>query len=134
MPPGPSAYFDIDDTLIMWKAPNVCERHYESDELITVNTRGIEETFVVNKHNLEYLRKLAVRGHAIIVWSAGGADWAESVVKALNIEDLVFAVMSKPTYFVDDVRDPKEFMGKHVYHDLEGNRVGFAPTSLLTEK
>ena len=127
MPNGPTAYIDVDDTLIMWTRPD--ENTLDSDKVI-VTTRGVSDTFVVNHHNIEYLKKLAIRGHAIIVWSAGGSCWANAVIEALELEKYVFAVLTKPTYFVDDVKNPKEFMGKHVYYDINGVRTGFVPNNL----
>lgn len=124
MPNGPTAYVDIDDTLITWSRPD--ENTLEGDKVI-ITTRGISDVFVVNHYNIEYLKKLAIRGHAIVVWSAGGSCWAKAVVEALNLEKYVFAVLSKPTYFVDDIKNPIEFMGKHVFHDINGVRTGFTP-------
>lgn len=124
MPDGQNCYVDIDDTIIRWDVPTGDEK---IDELVTVETRGIKETFLLNKYNLEYITKLAVRGHVIILWSAAGSLWAESVAKALKIEHLVTACMSKPTYYVDDIKDANQFMGKHVFFDENGVRTGYTP-------
>jgi phosphoserine phosphatase len=131
MPDGPCCYVDVDDTLIKWSVPTGDE---PENELVTVVCRDIKQTFAINKYNLEYLEKLAVRGHLIIVWSAAGAVWAEAVVKAFGIEHLVIATMSKPTYYVDDIRDANQFMGKHVFFDENGVRTGYAPKRDLNEK
>lgn len=49
-----------------------------------------------------------------MVWSAGGGDWAEAVVKALGIEEMVDIVMSKPSWYYDD-KPCEDWMGKQIY-------------------
>ncbi len=117
MPSGPSAYFDVDDTLIQWQRPT----SRDSDlDLIEVSCRGVRDTYKFNKHNLDYLNKLASRGHVIILWSAGGADWAQAVCDALSLNEIVFACLSKPTYYVDDIKDPTQWLGKHKFCNIKG--------------
>lgn len=118
MPAGPNSYFDVDDTIICWNKPE----NATDEDMITIACRGLEHTFYVNKHNVDFLKKLAVRGHAIVVWSAGGVDWSEAVIKALKLEEYVWAVASKPTYYVDDMADPKGWIGKHRFYDFDGNK------------
>jgi hydroxymethylpyrimidine pyrophosphatase-like HAD family hydrolase len=120
MPPGPCAFFDIDDTLIIWKDDEGKIRNLPKVE---VECRGIMEEYYINPYNLDYLKKLATRGHAIVVWSAGGADWAEAVCIALDIEHMVFAAMAKPTYYIDDIQDPKKILGRYEFYDVDGKRV-----------
>ena len=100
--PGPTVYFDCDDTLLMWNPPKI----HSKDELIQVECRGKRSLSYPNYHNIELLKNLANRGHAIVVWSGGGADWAEAVVKALQIEDYVEVVTGKPQYYIDDIEFP----------------------------
>lgn len=126
MPDGQNCYCDIDETLVLWEPPQ-SDVKYSKEELITVTVRNITRKFRINKYNIDYIEKLAVRGHLIILWSAAGALWAEAVAKALDIEHLVTACMSKPTYFVDDIKDANQFMGKHVFFDENGVRTGYAP-------
>lgn len=109
MPGGPSAYFDVDGTLILWSG--------RTSRSVEVDCRGVKTMFYVNEENLLYLHRLASRGHAIIVWSVGGADWATSVAKALNIEHLVFACLTKPTYYIDDIKDSSGWIGKHEFYE-----------------
>lgn len=120
VPCGPTAYFDVDDTLVMWEIPDGFE-----EDLVTVKCREYAELLAPNKYNIKHLKKLASRGHAIIVWSAGGADWAESVVKALDLEDFVHVVTSKPHYMIDDMPSIElAVSAKLGYYDIEGNRLG----------
>lgn len=118
LPSGPSAYCDIDSTLIEWDVP----KNATSSDIVTVNCRGIEHDFYVNKHNLEFIIKLAARGHVVICWSAGGSDWCEAVIKALGVEKYIWAVMSKPTYYIDDIKDSNEWIGKYRFYDFDGNK------------
>lgn len=115
---GPTAFFDCDDTLVMWDIP---EGHQEADR-VTIKCRDFVEHLVPNTHNIDLLIKFAKRGHYVVVWSAGGSDWAEAVVKALKLEEYVEVVTAKPTYFIDDIADPSEWMGKRGYFDIDGNR------------
>jgi hypothetical protein len=61
--------------------------------------------------HIEQLRKHKMRGHTVIVWSAGGYDWAAAVVKTLGLENIVDLVISKPIWVYDDL-PPNEFMPK----------------------
>ena len=54
----------------------------------------------------------------MICWSAGGFDWCAAVIKALNLENYVDLVISKPCYYYDDLK-PEEFMGKRYYYKDE---------------
>ena len=123
MSPGPSVYVDVDDTLIMWSKPE----NYREEDLIEITCRGVTDKYVVNRHNLHHLIKMGSRAHAIVVWSAGGSDWAEAVVKALDIGKYVEAILTKPAYYIDDVKDTSRFMGKYAYYDYDGKRHGYAP-------
>lgn len=114
--PGPTVFFDCDDTLIMWNKP----KHYLETDLIEIECRGHVSKVFPHEHNINLLTNLAERGHAIVVWSGGGADWAEAVVKALNLEPHVEVVTGKPQYYVDDIKDPTKWMGKHQYINMEG--------------
>ena len=115
---GPTAFFDVDDTLVMWSIP----QQWNGD-LVTVKCRDFADTLVPNPHNIKLLKKMAARGHAIVVWSGGGADWAEAVVKALGLEEFVDVVTGKPTYYIDDIAGSREWIGKHGYFTLDGKRV-----------
>jgi len=115
---GPTVMVDCDDTLVTWAIP----KGWNGDT-IDVECRNFHNVCVPNKHNINLLIKLASRGHSVIVWSGGGADWAESVVKALELEPFVEVVMGKPTYYIDDKHDPREWIGKHGFFTLDGKRI-----------
>lgn len=77
---------DVDDTLVLWK-----DREY------TTNWK------VYNQ-----LVRHKIRGHYVIVWSAGGAEWAKKIVDQMDIAHLVDVVMAKPAFMWDD-KDPNEW-------------------------
>ncbi len=92
-------FCDVDDTLIGWSKPEK-----GPDEFwVTTTCHGMVEHHWVIKENLEALKKHKGRGHLIVVWSQGGWEWAEAVVKALKIEHLVDLVCSKPEWIYDDL-------------------------------
>lgn len=130
IPNGPTAYFDIDDTLIEW---NYVE-NYDITDYVVIECRGRVGKYLINRHNIEHLIKLSNRGHGIVVWSAGGSDWAEAVVKGLGIEKYVDVVAPKPTYYIDDIKDPSGILGKYAFYDMSGKRHGFAPKEGTEEK
>jgi hypothetical protein len=113
---GLATFFDVDDTLVMWghgDHPEARTIHCpKSKTLIDGELRespAWSELVVPNKANISQLVKHKQRGHRIIVWSAGGADWAEAVVRALDLTAHVDMVVSKPSWFYDDLT-ASEFM------------------------
>jgi hydroxymethylpyrimidine pyrophosphatase-like HAD family hydrolase len=117
VPCGPTVFIDVDDTLVMW---NVSEG---ATDIVTIFCRGMENKLQPNQYNIELLKKLACRGHAIVVWSGGGSDWAEAVVYALGLEAYVHVITGKPQYYIDDIANPKEWIGKHGYFTLDGKKI-----------
>lgn len=102
-------FIDCDDTLVMWNHENFDKKiviidPYDSREL----TLGIHEG------HLKVLRDRSKRGAHIIVWSAGGYQWAAAVVKALGIESHVHQIMSKPFMYLDD-KTAEEIMGTRLF-------------------
>jgi len=96
-------FFDVDDTIIMWDRDS-------QDVLID----GI--WFTTHKGHLVQMYKHAARGHQIILWSAGGWEWAERVAVALGLDKDIknLVVLEKPTWFYDDLR-PEDFLGYNKY-------------------
>jgi len=121
VPSGPTAFFDCDDTLVMWDLPE--DMNLNDDRLITVSCRGHNERLLPNEHNIDLLRKFARRGHAIVVWSGGGSDWCEAVVKALGLEEFVHVITGKPNYYIDDQADPRKWIGKHGIFTIDGQKI-----------
>lgn len=62
----------------------------------------VHGTIVPHKAHVGQLVKHALRGHTIIVWSAGGEKWCAAVCKALEIEKFVTLCIAKPIWAYDD--------------------------------
>lgn len=120
-------FFDCDDTLVMWGTSyhKVDDNGIKNTilipdpwEAVTMygRTRGMNELVPHDKH-IQYLKDSKIKNkNTIVVWSAGGWEWALAVVKALGIEEYVDAVMAKPHAYVDDL-NCKEFMGQRIYKE-----------------
>ncbi len=114
-----AVFFDIDGTLV---------REINRDDTTYVKTlnglsishplRDGESTRrILMGANIQLLRDMHARGRFIIVWSAGGYQWAESVVRALGLEQYVHLIIEKPIAYVDDL-DASQFMGQRIFlHD-----------------
>lgn len=115
-------YYDCDDTLVMWD--NIYKK-YEEDGVTPTNAIQCIAPYstmifelVPHDQHIHHLKESSKHGVTIIVWSAGGYQWAEEVVKKLGLEDYVDAVMSKPSKYIDDL-NCKEFMGERIYKHMK---------------
>ena len=111
--------FDVDDTLIMWD-----QNHTQPFEgAVKVQCPYDCQTTYHRPHtrHIEFLKKQAAKGYTVVVWSAGGSQWAMAAVVALGIEEHVDFVMSKPQKWVDDLSNPADVLGIHLYLDEEGH-------------
>lgn len=100
-------FCDVDDTLVGWGKPEFVD----NGNFVQIECEGFKETHWILWENVEALKLHKTRGHKIVVWSAGGYKWAEAVVKALKLEDIVDLVCAKPMWVYDDLQ-PAEFMPK----------------------
>jgi len=108
-------FIDIDDTLVMWGKAKRNEKVIH----ITCPYSHQQETLRPHKGHIKVLKDRHARGSFIVVWSAGGYQWANAVVKALGLEKHVDLVMSKPHAYVDD-KQAVEIMGERIYLPYEG--------------
>lgn len=92
-----SAWIDVDNTLVY--SVTECPELYGKN-IPTVVINGKE--WYYNQKHIDIIYDFKSRGHTVVVWSAGGAEWAEMVVKALQIEHKVDLIISKPDYLFDD--------------------------------
>lgn len=88
----PTVYVDVDDTLIFWRDP------LPTDDIVLVNNVPMAYC----EKTVDSIIKHHHRKHPVVVWSAGGSDWAEAVVRALGLERQVSLVISKPMWIYDD--------------------------------
>ena len=109
------ACFDVDDTLVMWGWL------FKQDpaRVITIPLNGFNNKVEPNELHIELLRRYKAKGKFIIVWSKSGYKWAEAVVKALDLEQFVDLVMTKPEKYVDDLK-ADEWM-EHIYKETDGD-------------
>jgi hypothetical protein len=107
---------DVDSTLISWSIPE----NY-SGTLVTTYCDGVKDIGIPNTYAIDHLKKMKARNFAVVVWSAGGSNWAEEAVKALGVEDWVDVIMPKIDFHLDDVVEPKDKIGKWQYIDFHGN-------------
>lgn len=105
---------DVDQTLVMWTGltPTSMAIHDPYD--------GLTNHVTPHHGHIKILKDHKTRGSRVIVWSAAGFAWAESVVKALGLEKYVDFVMTKPYAYLDDLRGD-EILGEHIYLPFETN-------------
>lgn len=101
---------DVDNTLIMWGKAKKGEKVIH----ITNPNSGEQETLRPHKVHIKILKERHARGSLIVVWSKGGNQWANAVIKALGLEPYVDLVMSKPQMYIDD-KTADSFMGERLY-------------------
>lgn len=125
LPSDNAVFCDVDDTLVMWSpTPEQMEKYgikvtcpaglYKTPE--GEIKMGPEWTQLLVPHftHVEQLKKHKARGHFVVVWSAGGWDWAQAAVKALGLDNYVDLVISKPRWTYDDLQ-AEAFMPKSQY-------------------
>lgn len=111
----PIVFVDVDDSLVIWDSRHVPEE--EIDNYLNLSN-GSVMVWPHMKH-IEMIKHFKARGHTVVVWSQGGADWAETIVNKLELNRWVDVVMPKPTWFIDDLPSSL-FMS-------EGNRIWLDP-------
>lgn len=108
---------DVDDTLVMWNNVKWWEPGPGLVEFCDPTDNGIVWLKPHTAH-INLLKKYKAQGYTIIVWSAGGWRWAESVVKTLGLDHIVDVRQSKPLKFMDDL-PANHVLGNRVYIPLE---------------
>ena len=104
---------DCDDTLVLWD-----KSQFPESEWFEMDCWGPVQ-LVKHHRNIKLLRKFALLGYTVIVWSQTGAKWAEAVGKAVGIDDVVTLYMAKPRYYMDDLPCEK-WMGERVWRNPKG--------------
>lgn len=110
-------YFDVDDTLVMWGLDQ--DPQYQ-DKLVLISDSNSKAAYPLVPHegNIAMLRDYWNVGWTVIVWSAGGKDWADAVTDALGLREYVHHTLSKPLVYVDDL-DCTEFMYLKRYEEFK---------------
>jgi phosphoserine phosphatase len=95
---GKTAFFDCDDTLLEWKTCD--ENEKDAIRIVMSDSRVFYKRALMA--NIEALKLHSLAGHVVVVWSAGGADWAEAIIHSLNLTDYVSLIIGKPDFYYDD--------------------------------
>lgn len=97
-------YFDVDDTLVMW------DTYGEQDSLVEFSNpddSSFKWYLKPNIGTIEMLKQHKREGYTVVVWSQGGWDWVQEVVKTLKLEEYVDLCITKPNIYVDDLHCEK---------------------------
>lgn len=92
------AYFDTDNTLVLWDKPKSKLRRVKIRD---PKSGDIHKLWVHEKH-VKILKIIASHGDTVVVWSAAGAEWASAVVAALDLLPYVSYCLQKPDTVYDD--------------------------------
>lgn len=119
------ATYDCDDTLVLWSIGNNTQPYElwsfeEQQKCSPEDVVRIEDPyklgdfFYLVKHNrhIKLLQDYKTRGFGVVVWSAGGVQWAKAVTNALGLKPNL--VMAKPNRHIDDM-PCTSWMGERVY-------------------
>lgn len=94
-------FVDVDETLVLF---NRSETEMKLNGIIFGYDENSKPVYAVpHLAHIKKIRESKARGHKVIVWSAGGYRWAETVVIALGIQELVDVIMTKPRWYIDDL-------------------------------
>lgn len=102
-------YFDCDDTLVMWDREKYANLPDVRVRDPFIKDEEVYEDLKVHQHHVDWLIRMAKRGEVIVVWSAGGALWAQAVAEALGIDEHVTLFLQKPDTMFDDLSPEKNF-------------------------
>lgn len=104
-------FSDVDGTLIV---------HGPKKGAMTVDVYDPEAkkfvTMGINRSMVKLVREEKARGAFIVAWSRGGYQWAKSVINALNLENHVDLVMTKPVAYFDDL-PAQEWLETRIFLD-----------------
>ena len=103
-----TTFFDVDDTLVLHNVSS------DPEKAIVIKSNSISISAIPNTKLINKLKSLKNKGSTIVVWSGGGSDWAEEVVNALELNQYVDCILSKPTRYYDDL-DCTEWMPTRKY-------------------
>lgn len=106
------AAFDVDCTIIKPYSECSQEEKDKFPSLLIVTAWG-EDRFVELTHITDRIKRHHMQGHHVRIWSAGGVDWAETVVKALHLESYIDEVQTKVRWYYDDL-DANEWMKRTI--------------------
>lgn len=101
--PSKSIYFDVDNTLVMWPNLSTQESFENNPKALKFEFMGMVHWLKPHKKHIEELKIWHKKGHDIVIWSAGSKEWGEIVIDKLKLKKYIYAILSKPDYFYDDM-------------------------------
>lgn len=103
--------FDVDGTLVLWP------KDYHQSGYGRVDFNYGDELIYLYPHvkHVTFLKHCYNRGDYVEVWSQNGYEWAEQVIKKLDLEQFVHIVRSKPTRHVDDKESLSDIVGNRIF-------------------
>lgn len=110
----PTVYFDVDSTLVF--SYHELEKQVDRKQLSKMKVVSIDgRPFIPHEEHVETIRDFKARGHNVVVWSAGGAAWAATVVFKLGLDEVVDLCINKPDWYFDDLPVNK-WMPKNIHY------------------
>lgn len=94
-----TVFVDIDDTLVTAYKSDSRNKAVKIEDPLNP---GIYLKMSVHEPMVRLVKEESHRGSFIVIWSRGGHEWATSVIKALDLQNYVNIVMSKPMVYFDD--------------------------------
>lgn len=113
LPEKPTVFFDVDSTLVFAATDLPQDYTGQFHWIVFIN----EQDFYVHHIHVNKIKEFKARGHNVVVWSAGGSDWAEQVVIALELSAHVDLIIEKPRWYFDD-KPVNEWIGSLCYVDI----------------
>lgn len=105
---------DVDGTLV--KEATAIE--ILNGDTITIQNPYSKQSheYMIHNEHIELLRMYKARGFYIKAWSANGSGHAESVIRALKLDDgTVDEIETKPIKHMDDRKDVAAVIGPRVF-------------------
>lgn len=106
--------FDCDGCLIRELKHSELQADAYVKDPLTMKNIGVK----VNKAMVRLLKEEHYRGGYVVVWSRSGWEWAKNIVEALELQEYVHQVMSKPIAYFDD-KDVSEWLKDRVFLDFD---------------
>lgn len=94
---GESVFFDVDDTLVYWTKPK------RKTDSIFVKIDNVDVELFIHKEHVVELKRLYKEGYTVVVWSAGGKEWVDSIIDLLGLKNFVDFTIKKPIAYYDDM-------------------------------
>lgn len=109
--------FDVDETLILWS------RSGKTDVEFICPHYGNIEAGHKHKEHVQRVKDHYKLGHFVIIWSAGGGEYARRATEALGLLEHSHLQISKPMQYYDDI-DAHSFMGRRTFLGQVGMKGG----------